>query len=373
MTIAATFGNAVRNHRARPAKSIYSSSHYLLGIEFELESVARDSYEDSNGYRLPSGYDIHHDASLRDGIELVFDGPTNGVTIDRRVRNMEAFLADRSYITSERTSTHIHLNMSDDAATVELARTMFALTYMIEPAIFRFADENRKWCSYCQPISDMTQQRFGDIVAGTDRQFVSGANGSTHSDKYYGFNLKSLSRHGTIEFRYFPGWVDRATTNSWINLVMEIRLAAESIGSLDSLMTLAEDTDDLWLHLAAVMPESHERLRSLIEDVEISRRAAYVKSIREVHSVQPVIAPARISSVDPDSSMAAMLAAIMQASFTGADRAAEIVREVVSSSRLTQDVIDDLRNVLESSSTEEVIRLFDSAAAGRYTTAPFTF
>lgn len=334
------------------------NSTYMVGMEFELEDVGRGG---EGEIEVPNGYDVHSDASLRNGLEFVFDGPAYGSGVLRRINSMSDFLEDRNYSTSERTSTHIHLNMRDMAATVEKARCMFGLVYLIEPAIFRFADENRKWCGYCQPLTDMPQQRIGDIISGEDDLFLSGAQGQQHNDKYFGFNLKSLSRHGTIEFRYFPGWSGSEDALSWVNLVMEIREAVTCFNDLPDMLSVASNAQALRAILAEAMPKSYARLAGLVEDVEIERRAGFLAALREVHLIQPPSVPSRLSSVQADSTMAALLAAITDVNVSRDSRAVAALTDIISSGALDNDLLGDLRQVLSATTSSEFVRMFEEA------------
>ena len=335
-----------------------ANSTFMLGMEFELEEVGM---EDDDVVEAPSGYDVHSDASLRRGLEYVFDEPAAGDQILQRIGAMADFLHDRDYSTSERTSTHIHLNMRDQGATVEKARCMFGLVYLIEPAIFRFADENRKWCGYCQPLTDMPQQRIGDIISGQDDLFLSGANGQQHTDKYFGLNLKSLSRHGTIEFRYFPGWSGYEDALAWVNLVMEIREAVTCFSSLADMLSVASSAPALRAILAEAMPKSYAALSGLVEDVEIERRAGFLTALREVHLIQPPSIPSRLSSVQAGSTMAALLSTLTNINVSSGTRAAAALADVISSGALDSGMIEDLRQVISTTTNSEFIRLFEDA------------
>lgn len=356
--IATLFGMSTTPTRTRPAIEGMSSSNMAVGLEFELEDVEGDS---DNDHRIPAGYDIHGDGSLRNGVEYVFSGGAAGETILQRLDSMAAFLEGRSFSTSERTSTHIHLNMRDTAATAEVVRRMFGLVYLIEPAIFRFADENRKWCGYCQPLTDMPQQRLGDIISGNDESLRAGANGQQHNDKYFGFNLKSLSRHGTVEFRYFPGWSGRRNALSWVNLVMEIRSAAMHFDDLPGLLATAGNAADFRTVLAEAMPLSYEQLASGIEDTEIERRANYLTSLRAVHSIQPPTIPSRMATVQASSSMATLLETLLNYRISENGRALSTLTDIVSSGALTPELLEDLRSVMRSSSSNEFISMFEDA------------
>lgn len=344
MSISSLFGLYERNNPG--------PRDFLLGIEFELEDVS-----DSSIVR-PEGYVTHHDGSLRNGIEYVFEEPlARHGTVDA-ITEMEEFLSDRSYSTSERTSTHIHLNMVDSASTRTLASTLFALVYMIEPAIFRAADENRKWCGYCQPLSDMPQQRVIDLLSDDNSRFRTGVRGESHADKYFGLNMKSLSRHGTIEFRYFPGWRDRATTLRWIDLVVGLRVAAETIGSVSSALSAGSSADSLRTLLREAMPAAYGMIADGIEDSEIERRAEYLQALITNQQLPVAVGVSRLTSVEAGSSMEQYMASVFGVSVSSEGRKAILLAELVRNGSLTPDLVQDLDSVLRNTTDTSFYELF---------------
>lgn len=194
----------------------------LIGIEIETENFRRSG---EAAEHLSRWWTTHSDASLRSGIEWVLHSPLSGTELREAVG---AFFAGRySYSMSERTSTHIHINASDQLS-VDQFRNVFVLMYLIEPAVFRWADENRKWCGYCQPLTDMSPQRLAGVLLDdtTVNSFVRAVTGEGNSDRYYGLNIASFNRHGTLEFRYFPCVDNEQVLIDWIKFVMQVKRAA---------------------------------------------------------------------------------------------------------------------------------------------------
>lgn len=344
MSISSLFGLYARNNPGE--------RDFLLGVEFELEDVS-DSHDEQ-----PEGYERHGDGSLRNGVEYVFEEPLpRQATVDA-ITEMEEFLSTREYSTSERTSTHIHLNMLDSNSSRRLASTMFALVYMIEPAIFRAADENRKWCGYCQPLSDMPQQRVIDLLSDDDSRFRTGALGEGHADKYFGLNMKSLSRHGTIEFRYFPGWQGKAAALRWIDLVVELRIAAETIGSVSNALSAGSSADSLRTLLREAMPSAYSMIADGVEDSEIERRAEYLQALIANRQLPVAIGVSRLASVEAGSSMEQFMARAFGASVSADGRKAMLLAELVRNGSLTTDLVQDLDSVLRNTTDAAFYELF---------------
>lgn len=200
----------------------------LIGVEIEIE--------DCRGATPLSYWSTHSDGSLRNGIEYVLAGPTGGRQLTEAIDQF--FGAGLRYSTGPRTSIHIHLNASDNM-TIDQFRNMFTIMYLIEPAVFRWADENRKWCGYCSPLTDLSPYRIINILNDDPRdasRFVHAVQGDGNSDRYYGFNVAAYARHGTVEFRYFPCTTDRQKVFEWIKFCMYVKKTAKAFGSPEDIL-----------------------------------------------------------------------------------------------------------------------------------------
>lgn len=207
----------------------------LIGVEIEVEDL------EQQGSVAPY-WTTHQDGSLRNGVEFVLAGPTGGRQLTEAINAF--FDAGMRYNISPRTSVHIHINVSDNM-TVDQFRNMFTIMYLFEPAVFRWADENRKWCGYCSPLTDLTPQRIINILNDSreEMRFVTAVRGDGNSDRYYGFNVAAYHRHGTVEFRYFPCTTDRAKVIEWIKFCMCVKKAARRHGSPEDILALLQTRD----------------------------------------------------------------------------------------------------------------------------------
>lgn len=248
--------------------------HEYVGLEIETENflnVGRATEE------LRQDWCTHVDMSLQDGTEWVTRIPVAGNTLSRAIDSF--FAKPRNYTISERTSVHIHINMSDDI-TVDLFRSMLALVYIVEPAIFRIADENRKWCSYSCPLTDMSQARFTAMFTEQSMERLGAAfAGVKHEDKYYGFNAVSLRKHGTAEFRYFPCTQDKNQLESWIKLVMELKKAAIAYPDPAALLDLLQTADGISAFVRHAMPCSAEAILMYLDRDDAVERAVYLSAL----------------------------------------------------------------------------------------------
>lgn len=347
--------NRPRTEAQNSATSSYPDPGQKIGIEFEIE--------DYDGPHFENHWSTHSDASLRNGVEFVFSRGKHGQEISNALDLFCNTMRNQSFNISERTSTHIHMDMCD-GQTIGNAQSMFVLTYMIEPAIFRMADENRKWCGYCQPLTDMSQWRITNVLSDSAGMFLSGVNGESHQDKYYGFNLKSLSRHGTIEFRHFPGYESRAEVDKWINLVQEIKLAARSV-TKHELFAMGDDPAAIQEFITRMMPRSAAAL-SAVDLQDAARRARFLQAI---HSTESITAPAgvqRLLHVMPDTTAAATLSRLLGIEINVETIRSATIQQVLSSPSLSFDDITALGNVIAQINNAPAIeRAINGALANR--------
>lgn len=213
----------------------------LFGIELEIENLSD----------VPEleGWSIKADGSLRNGYEYILSEPLGGDALQAAIDRFYA--AKFKYTNGPRTSTHIHVNATD--MSVENLRTMIIIMYTIEDALFHAIGETRKWAGYAMPLRDMEAPRLRTILTSDDDQVLR-ANISTkrNQDRYYGFNT-CVGRHGTVEFRYFPGGPSKEELTSWVELVSAVKTAAMTT-PLQSLANYAHDSRDLMAYLRSILP-----------------------------------------------------------------------------------------------------------------------
>lgn len=217
-----------------------------FGVELELEGPR--SYLPDLALR---NWHPHRDGSLRNGMEYVLATPRGQ---NKLALSLEEFYA--SGITgndSLRASTHIHINGKD--MTVGQLRSLIALVYSIEPALFMWVDESRKWSGYCMGLDTMSPKRMRTLMSPdtTDRDFVVSL-APNGAERYYGLNIGSLRRHGSVEFRYFPGAPTREQLETWLDLVEAIKLAAMAT-PIDELVTRITSQEALMRYLAEILPD----------------------------------------------------------------------------------------------------------------------
>lgn len=255
MEFTTTIANLLgRNHGALPPVTTHRWNH-LLGVELELENVTTStggsiyddmdfdpsdydgdwnelSYEEQDEVReawysrnssgCPIGWTLHSDASLRNGIEFVTSPPVAGQDMEDR---LESFYSKAlNYDGGPRTSTHIHIDVLNDNPVV--LQSLVMLVYTIEDALYNIVDEGRKWAGYSMSLAEMTPSRLRNLLnPSIATQFTRAINVTQNRERYYGLNF-NVARHGTVEFRYFPGAPSKQELTEWIDLVVLLKNTA---------------------------------------------------------------------------------------------------------------------------------------------------
>lgn len=206
-----------------------------VGLEIEAEGL---SYYDTSGAQIGStsaanilneaGWDVVADHSLRgDGVEFRFSEPMLGTQLTAA---LDTFFSCVKYGSSPRAGTHIHLDWTavDEADSVN---RMVAILYAFEQALFSIGGGGRKECVYCKPLSDIPPEDLRTLFSNSFEvaasSYLGGAIKRQNNDlRYFGTNLVSLAKFGSMELRHFASICDRATLETWINVVMALRSCA---------------------------------------------------------------------------------------------------------------------------------------------------
>ena len=252
---------------------------YLLGVELELEHVygpLRDA--------APRGWVTHVDESLRnDGLEFVFRQPYAGNDALAVVDNFYN-VNDHTYTRGARTSTHIHVDASQ--LTVGAMRAIVGLSYILEDALFASVADARRWCGYCMPLTEMSPSRMRTLLMSEDAASFSlyGLRSRANADKYYGLNVTSLLKHGTLEYRYFPGgptkdqlleWMDYCTELTSAGRVLEDYDAITALGTYDEFAALVRRLFPTWA--ARLLAGNTDKMMERLFDLQALTTAPYVE------------------------------------------------------------------------------------------------
>lgn len=195
----------------------------MMGIELEAESV----YVGTAAPLTLAGWTIDRDGSLRnDGREFVLSQPLAGSSLTRAIHTLFEMQSPARgqmlrYQVNPRAGTHVHINWIEN--TVGSAAALIALMYMIEPLVYSWADEDRAWCSYCNPLSDIPASVLNKLLRMDDEddedEWLLREIDDEAVGRYHGLNIVALAKYGTFEFRYFPSTASRADMIKWVKFV----------------------------------------------------------------------------------------------------------------------------------------------------------
>lgn len=247
-----------------------------IGIEIEVEDFG------GLAHLVVPEWTTHSDGSLRNGIEFVLSSPTAGTRLTQAINKF--FDAGFTYNMSERTSVHIHINASDNM-TFDQFRNMFIIMYLIEPAVFRWADENRKWCGYCSPLTDLSPARLVPLLTDNSadaRRFIQAVQGGGNSDRYYGYNMAAFARHGTVEFRYFPCTNVKQDVINWVRFVMEVKKTARKFETPEDILRACDTGDKI-----AQFIEGNFSEPSLMRNLDVAETISRVHDLLATMQVVP--------------------------------------------------------------------------------------
>jgi hypothetical protein len=198
-----------------------------VGIEVELEGI-RFAKSFGNLWIISS------DGSLQNGIELI-SVPVWGTAITDALSELDTALKGKTPYLSFRTSVHVHLNVLD-LSTDELA-WLVKLYLFYEPALFRLHND---WSRYenifCVPArkSLKIQEGYASLLHDLKRERLNTREGTYVASKYAALNPNPVSSLGTLEFRHMGGCIDTKRISDWINILLQLKVAAINKAQLDN-------------------------------------------------------------------------------------------------------------------------------------------
>lgn len=196
---------------------------YACELEIEFEPNT-----DPDAYIIEAaGWVRHRDGSLRNGIELVMDGPALYKDLPqilaRPLKALEqAEIADKIRW-SARCSTHVHMNVQDWTPT-QIIRFV-TMWYIFEPNIVEHFAPERAGNLFCLRAIDAPI--FVEHIADNFKPRLLGKLGDGGNRRYMGLNWNSLAKFGSLEFRYLRGSVDPEYIMAFIQLLEKVRRWAE--------------------------------------------------------------------------------------------------------------------------------------------------
>ncbi len=215
MKMSTLVGKTLDQFQVRPDPNRPSDT--AVGIEIEVENVSAE------GVTLKF-WDTVRDGSIVNGIEFV-SKPVWGTAIWEALNEVGKLLAKEDPYLSFRTSVHIHVNVLE-MSPAQLSHFV-PLYIMYEPALFRMHETWGRYDNiFCVPVRKSIRVQDGYAALLQDLK-----NERIRSDyvgyKYSAFNPNALARFGTIEFRHMGGTASMDEIDQWINILLQLKLAAD--------------------------------------------------------------------------------------------------------------------------------------------------
>lgn len=212
--------SVVREDRRLPEKA-----HPLaVGIELELEGCPIDLTEEPR--RIIGTYDlhpyskVHKDGSLREGgIEFVTKVLQSDKEIANALRAIDTVVKGLALKDSNRAGVHVHLNVQD--LTIDEYWNLVLWYMLLEPAMMQHVGGGRERSIYCRPYhSHLTAMQLLNMHIGL---MYSPTRLPRMPHKYYGLNLDSTEKYGTVEFRQMKSTTDMVQIEAWAALIKRFK------------------------------------------------------------------------------------------------------------------------------------------------------
>lgn len=246
-----------------PLNKLTSIFNIGTGIEVELENVKMGE--------VPHPWLTVRDNSLRNnGLEFITRVGKRMYSCLIGLEKLFVSIKENGYQTSDRTSMHVHLNVSD--MTLNQLRNMYILYVLLEQPLMSYVEPLRRNNIFCVPITDSPRLHYNSDVEWDMQDMIRGAS------KYCAFNLKSVSEHGTIEFRQMHVPKDMMEAGIWILMLGALkRYAAHTPPSVlqDKIFSLKTSSqydlllNDIFFGLEKYIRYSADELDEAVTDCKL--------------------------------------------------------------------------------------------------------
>lgn len=193
-----------------------------LGVEIEVEGNNLPDYV--GGY-----WRAVIDNSLRGGMEYVFDRPIGLYDADKAIVQLQNIFKEmKSKLAfTFRTSTHVHVNVSDMKYSSLL--NMIYTYLILEGPMMEYCGDIRKNNRFCLRLQDAAN--FLTVLESVFRNFTEGRYKRipVNMVRYASINLEALPKFGSLEFRGMRGTLDKNVILTWCSALLALRSFATSV------------------------------------------------------------------------------------------------------------------------------------------------
>jgi hypothetical protein len=214
------------------------ADNVLVGLELEIEGISHDN-------KPPVFWKIEHDGSLASGgCEVVLKQPLSGTDLLAGLNALKIFLKGKKPVFSERTSLHVHIDIS--SLTLQQLLSFVTLYVTFEKVLMNYMDSSRSNNHFCMDmgVGGTNISVLRSLIKG-DGDIKDILNHVSRSDgfKYSGCNLASIGKYGSLEFRAHQGISKRPQMVRWINLLLSLRTYALSHTPAE-ILSFKQDTSE---------------------------------------------------------------------------------------------------------------------------------
>lgn len=198
-----------------------------LGVEIEWEGRLNPWSSEISIY-----WDNKEDGSLRNGREYVLKKPLTMSEFPSAVDELRKLSKGSKAIYSNRTSVHIHFNISN----YKLYQVLNILTfnYIVERMLIASQGPDRRGNLFCLGIHDA--ESILDSIDFSLRHEGYLVDFSQDHSKYSALNLSAISMYGSVEWRFLRGMTDLDEIQDWcLALGRAATIAANSLSPMNIL------------------------------------------------------------------------------------------------------------------------------------------
>lgn len=207
----------------------FNSIDYM-GLEVELEHEAI-----LGAPRNPKLWNIVPDASLRNGFEMTTKPGFKIGDIDKYLLEFEGYTKNFKLTHSIRTSIHTHVNAI--CLTLNEIYAVLATFWLLEDYLVDMNGPDRKGNLHCLRLADADNLRDRVLEEIKQQKFFQTWR---NEDRYAAQNLHSLSKFGTIEYRFIRGLHETDLIKQWAENLHKMVYEASRLGTVKNVLDMLE-------------------------------------------------------------------------------------------------------------------------------------
>ena len=232
----------------------YIRNNSKTPVAIELECISTHDLEEHSdgdfyvgGY--PEGWRDAHDGSLSDNGREFMMNPEIGDNALDQISKMCDWLVEDDWFADSSCGVHVHTDAFYMG--VKELKSVLLTVRALEPFIYEMIPNSRRESRYSAPMStkiytqdilkvntigefcNLWYEKMNDVRTTTDKY---------NDSRYRGFNLHSRILHGTLEYRYHQGSLNKENIINWVLFCLRI----SDFGS--TLLDQSEEIQNLFIH-----------------------------------------------------------------------------------------------------------------------------